>query len=77
MLTALLLALASQTVSPPAQLNASTFAQVHAYAQPSSSDLGFMNLDWKSSIHEAINAAREADKPILLWMYFGDPRGHC
>lgn len=66
-----------QAQGAPAALDASTFKRVHAYAAPSEKDLSFQSLDWKPSVFEGLQAAQRADKPILLWQYFGDPRGHC
>jgi hypothetical protein len=58
-------------------LSWSTFDSVRAYAAPSTRDLSFQSLDWKPSVFEGLQTAQREDKPVLLWMYFGDPRGHC
>ena len=78
MLLALCVFLAvGQSGAAPAALDASTFQRVHAYAAPSEKDLSFQSLDWKPTVYEGLLAAQRLDKPILLWQYFGDPRGHC
>jgi hypothetical protein len=74
---AILLLAAGQTVKFPVQLNNETFSEVRAYATPTKRDLGFQTLDWKPTVLEGINEGNRLDKPILLWLYFGDPRGHC
>lgn len=76
MVVALCLALA-QTAEAPSVLNWQNFDQVKAYASPKSEDLGFYQIDWKSTVAQGVNAAREQDKPIVLWLFFGDPRGSC
>lgn len=77
MLSTLALLLGLQVVNPPARLDASTFAQVKAHASPSAQDLAFQGIDWKPSIFDAVVEAQQKDKPVLMWLYFGDPRGHC
>ncbi len=62
---------------PPAELTAATFAAVKAHASPTAEDLAFQRLDWRSTIYEGLQAGQREDKPLLMWMYFGDPRGHC
>lgn len=63
--------------APPATLSAETFDQVFSYAAPKGQDLAFQQIDWHTSLFSAVNEARQIDKPILMWLYFGDPRGAC
>jgi hypothetical protein len=49
----------------------------YAHALPKGGDLKFQELDWHNTLASAVNAARRADKPVLMWLYFGDPRGAC
>ncbi len=70
-----LLLLLAQT--PPANLTDATFAAVKQHASPTAEDLAFQSLDWRPTIHEGLLAAQKEDKPMIMWMYFGDPRGHC
>lgn len=70
---ALMLALQGE----PDRLTLETWGQVRAYATPTAKDLSFQSLDWQPTALDAINEGRKQDKPILLWLYFGDPRGHC
>jgi hypothetical protein len=74
---ALLPLLTLQTSTLPVRLDAGTFEQVRRYATPTNKDLSFQSLDWKPTVLDGINEANRVDKPILLWLYFGDPRGHC
>ena len=77
MVLGLALLIAAQTGAAPAKLDESTFAAVRAYATPSKRDLAFQEIDWKTSVFEGLVEAQRQDKPLLLWMYFGDPRGRC
>ena len=40
-------------------------------------DLAWRKVDWKSSVFDGVREAQRTDKPVLLWLYFGDPRGRC
>jgi len=62
---------------PPAELNESTFSAVRQHASPTPEDLAFQQLDWRNSIYEGLKDSQREDKPMIMWMYFGDPRGHC
>lgn len=66
-----------QGVKAPGELTDATFAAVHTYATPTKKDLAFQSLDWKDSIYEGLVESQRQDKPMVMWMYFGDPRGHC
>lgn len=74
---AFLMLVAGQTAKFPANLSNETFSEVRSYATPTKRDLGFQALDWKPTVLDGINEANRLDKPMLLWLYFGDPRGHC
>lgn len=75
MICALLL---TQTyAAPPKALTAETFDQVKAYASPGASDMAFQSLDWHSHILDGLVEGNKQDKPVVMNLYFGDPRGHC
>lgn len=76
MLAALLLTAQAQTQTP-SQLNWQTFEHIKAHASLQGNDSVFQSLDWRTRIFDGLIAGSKADKPVLLWMYFGDPRGHC
>jgi len=75
MVAAFLLAVLGQ--SAPERLTLDTLTEVRRYATPTAEDLSFQSLDWQPTALDAMNESRKQDKPILLWLYFGDPRGHC
>lgn len=76
MLTSLLLAVVSAKM-PPTDLSLATFDDVRAYVRPTPQELRFQSLDWHRTVFSGIQAAQKADRPLLMWMYFGDPQGQC
>jgi hypothetical protein len=70
------LLLTRSNVAPPA-LTEQTFAAVRGHASPTQQDLAFQGIDWKTSVFEGLLQAQREDKPMVMWMYFGDPRGRC
>lgn len=73
---ALLIAQAPQNAAP-AKLTDETYSAVRSFAKPKASDLTFQQIDWKPSVYEGLVAAQKEDKPMVLWLYFGDPRSSC
>lgn len=76
----LVLAVAPQShlqAKPPAQLSEATFPAIRTHASPTTEDLAFQQLDWHNTVYDGLQASQREDKPMLMWMYFGDPRGHC
>ena len=69
--------LLGQSVGAPASLNEETFAAVRAHASPTKQDLAFQGIDWQTSVFDGLVRAQREDKPMVMWMYFGDPRGRC
>ncbi len=63
--------------SAPAALNDSTFAEVRRHASPRPGDLGYQEVAWQNTLADAAAEARRRDQPVLMWLYFGDPRGAC
>jgi hypothetical protein len=72
-----LLGQGGQSATAPERLDERSFTSVRAHASPSPQDLAFQRIDWKTSVFEGLLEAQKRDKPLLMWMYFGDPRGHC
>ena len=61
----------------PKTLTLENFDQIKAYASPRENDLSWQRIDWHNTVAKGVNKAREVDKPIVMWLYFGDPRGSC
>ena len=61
----------------PERLTAQTYEAVRGYVAPRPRDLTFQTIRWHDSLLEGANAARREDKPLVLWLYFGDARGGC
>lgn len=40
-------------------------------------DMNWEKVAWMDTVYDAVAEARRVDKPVLLWLYFGDPRGRC
>jgi hypothetical protein len=58
--------------SKPA-LNKETYAYWRDYLLPSSSELGFSNVGFYTTLWEGVTRANLEDKPILLWAMNGHP----
>lgn len=67
----------AQTLDKPDSLSWNTFDQVKQHATPRAQDLAWQQIDWHNTVADGVNKARQEDKPIVMWLYFGDPRGSC
>lgn len=65
------------TASAPQKLTTETFAAVRQHASPVPGELAWQQIDWNDTIAKGVNKARLEDKPIVMWLFFGDPRGSC
>lgn len=72
-----LLSMTGQASQKPADLTWETFSQVKHHASPRAEDLAWQQIDWQNTVADGVNKARLEDKPIVMWLYFGDPRGSC
>ena len=63
--------------TPPQRLSEESYAAVRAYAQPRPADLAFESIGWHENLVDGALAAQKQDRPLVLWLYFGDPRGGC
>ena len=61
----------------PKELTWGTFEEIKSHASLTTDDLRFQSLDWKTTVFEGLKYGQELDKPVILWLYFGDPRGAC
>ena len=58
---------------PPGELTDKTLAQWRDRIRPKADDLCYQTVDWLPTFWDAVIAAQEADKPILLWAMNGHP----
>ena len=58
-------------------LTARNYAEVRKSIDLRPGDLAWQQIAWKASLIEGLAEAQRLDKPIFLWLYFGDPRGSC
>lgn len=64
-------------IAAPASLTWQNYESVKSHVSPKKEDFAFKNVDWHMDLPNAISEAIEADKPLLLWLYFGNPQGNC
>ena len=76
-LVTLLCLLTAQNPAAPDRLTPANFEQIKEYVSLRENDLNFQKIDWKTTLYDAVAEAQKVDKPILMWLYFGDPRGGC
>lgn len=59
------------------ELNWENYAEVRDYAKRKTSDLHYLSIPWKDTVQDGLAEGSKKNKPVLLWLYFGDGRGHC
>jgi hypothetical protein len=62
---------------PPGQLSRDNYGSTRAYVDLRPNDLNFQQIEWHGSVYDGLAAGQREDKPLVLWLYFGDPRGGC
>ncbi len=77
MIAELILISAIAVQSAPDRLTPQNYELIKQHISLKQRDLGFQQIDWKSSVYDGAVAANQQDKPMILWIYFGDPRGGC
>ena len=65
------------TVAAPQALTWDNFDEVAGYVRLKKGDLNYQKVSWYSTVIEGQREAQKQDKPLLLWLYFGDPRANC
>ncbi|MCW5938251.1 MAG: hypothetical protein KF884_08135 [Fimbriimonadaceae bacterium] len=63
--------LALQTPEPGPE----NFREWVRFIQPDSKEQAYKEIDWRTSLREAMNEARALGRPILLWTMNGHPMG--
>lgn len=61
----------------PEALTWGNFDEVSEYVALKPGDLNYQKVQWHSTVIEGQREAQKQDKPLLLWLYFGDPRANC
>ena len=74
---AFLLLAPTLAMAAPEPLTWQNYEAVKSHVSPKKEDFGFKQVDWNMDLPDAITEASKADKPLLLWLYFGNPLGHC
>jgi hypothetical protein len=57
------------------ELNNEAFEPLRDAIRPREEELVFLKINWHASFHVAVNEAKAADRPILLWAMNGHPLG--
>ena len=61
----------------PRALTWSTYDDVKRLVSLRSHERTYQSVPWRRTVAEGLRAAQTQDKPLLLWLYFGGPRGAC
>lgn len=61
----------------PESLTWKNFDGVADYLRLKPGDLNYQKVTWHSTVIDGQREAQKQDKPLLLWLYFGDPRANC
>ncbi len=61
----------------PTSLSWKNFDEVSSYIRLKPGDLNYQKISWHSTVIEGQREAQKQDKPLLVWLYFGDPRANC
>ena len=73
----LALANVAKAQEAPRELNWNTYVKVRDYADRKAGDKHYLSIPWKDTVLDGMIQGQKEDKPVLLWLYFGDGRGHC
>jgi hypothetical protein len=76
LLPALLLP-AGLLAAAPERLTDQNYAEVRKHVELRPGDLRFQQVDWRDRVLDGVVQAQKEDKPLVLWLYFGDPRSNC
>ena len=68
---------ASAQEKNPTSLTWGNLDQVEAYVRLKPADENYQKVPWLSTVIAGQQEAQKQDKPLLLWLYFGDPRSNC
>ena len=60
---------------PTLPIEPEAFARLHQAIKPRPEELRWTQIPWETDLWEARRLAREAGKPILLWVMNGHPLG--
>lgn len=67
----------SVSAQTPAELTWQNFDQVAEYVSLKPADENYQKITWHDTVLKGHQLAQMEDKPLLLWLYFGDPRANC
>ena len=65
------------TAPPDEKLTAKNYDKFRAAIDVKATELAWQIPEWKKGFWDGLVEAQSKDKPILYWIYEGDPRGGC
>ncbi len=65
------------TEIPPDKLTWKTYDAVSLHASQAPEETLYLKVDWKNSVLDAQREAHQKDKPMVMILFFGDPRSNC
>lgn len=66
-----------EQIKIPKSLTWVAMDEVEQYLRLKRADENYQKITWHSTVIAGQRKAQNEDKPLLLWLYFGDPRGNC
>lgn len=66
-----------QAQDAPEKLTWDNYEDVKKFVSLSEKETLYKSIDWKETVQEGQLAGQTADKPIMLWLYFGNPLANC
>lgn len=67
----------SAQITAPNKFDWKSIEEVEKYIRLKLADENYQKITWHSTVIAGQRKAQNEDKPLLLWLYFGDPRGNC
>lgn len=68
--------LASAAAAEP-EFSWSSYEKWRDFIDVKSSEIRWQDIPWRSHFWAGVIDAQKENKPLLLWIYFGDPLGAC
>ena len=59
------------------KLDWSTYSRLRDAVAVTPAELSWQRVEWRGGLWNGLVEAQAKDKPILLWLFEGDPRGGC
>ena len=67
--------LANPALGQMPELTPSTLDIYQQAIEPTDDEIAFLNIDWHSTLSQAVSIAHESEKPLLVYVMNGHPLG--